>query len=94
MATAAPVTFNTRIDPDRWAFPAFIALIWFGILMGFVPEIAQRFAAPHTPYPAIVYVHAVAYVGWLALLTAPVATIALREKASERFSFKERARDL
>ncbi len=37
--------------------------------MGFVPEIIGRYQTHKPPFPAVVYFHAVAFAGWLCLLT-------------------------
>lgn len=59
---------------DRFAFPAFVAMIWFGVLMGFVPQIIDQLAKGK-PYLLIVHAHAFLFVGWLVLLTMQVALI-------------------
>lgn len=55
-----------------------VALIWLGILMGFVPEIVGRFQAHKPPFQAVVYFHDVVFVSWLCLLTAQVLLIRSR----------------
>jgi len=60
---------------DRLIFPVFLALIWFGILIGFVPRIVAKVQAGSFHYPLIVHVHAAAFVGWLVLLTAQMVLI-------------------
>lgn len=59
---------------DRIAFPAFVGLIWFGILMGFVPEIAAHMAKGQG-YRLLTHVHAFLFVGWMVLLTVQVGLI-------------------
>ncbi len=59
---------------DRNFFLLLVVLIWFGILNGFVPEIVSA-VEKHKPFPLIVHVHAVAFVGWLVLLTVQVLLI-------------------
>lgn len=67
---------------DRWLdrnfFLLMVALIWLGILMGFVPEIVGRFQTHRLPFPAVVYFHGVVFAGWLCLLTAQVLLIRSR----------------
>src|ERR1051326_8202165 len=63
---------------DRNFFAAYVALIWCGILGGFVPEIVQHIAQHKPPFPPIVHVHAVVFLGWLALLSVQVALIRRR----------------
>jgi hypothetical protein len=60
---------------DRWFFPLLVALIWLGVLMGFVPEIAQHFARHEPAYPPILHLHGVVFGGWLVLLSAQVLLI-------------------
>lgn len=62
---------------DRNFFLLMVALIWLGILMGFVPDIIGRVQA-HRPFPAVVYFHGVAFVSWLCVLTAQVLLIRSR----------------
>jgi hypothetical protein len=61
-----------------------LSLIWLGILMGFGPEISGRFHAHAPPFPAVVYFHAVVFVGWLCLLTAQVLLIRFRRAEFHR----------
>ena len=62
---------------DRNFFLLMVALLWLGTLMGFVPQIVRRMRA-HELFPAIVYFHAAAFVGWLCLLTIQVLLIRSR----------------
>ena len=59
---------------DRYAFPAFVALIWLGILMGFVPEIVGHLGAGKG-YRLLTHVHAFLFMGWMVLLSVQVALI-------------------
>ncbi|HEV2364714.1 MAG TPA: hypothetical protein VGS12_11025 [Caulobacteraceae bacterium] len=68
---------------DRNFFLTYVVLFWVGVLMGFTPEIVHR-AQHHEVYPAIVYAHGVAFVGWLVLLTAQVLLIRTRRQATHR----------
>jgi hypothetical protein len=61
---------------DRNFFLTYVVLIWFGVLNGFVPEIVQHIAKNKPPYPFIIHVHAVAFVGWLVVLT--IQTLLIR----------------
>src|SRR3954471_1890754 len=63
---------------DRNFFAFYVALLWCGILGGFVPEIVQHVAQHKPPFPLIVHVHAVVFLGWLVLLTAQVVLIRRR----------------
>ena len=62
---------------DRNFFLLMVALIWLGILMGFVPDITHRVQAGR-PFPVVVYIHGAAFVGWLCLLTTQVLLIRSR----------------
>ncbi len=78
---AAPVRGAPFAPYHRWDRNFFLALvlaIWVGILMGFGGQIADRLRSGAPPYPWIVHVHAVAFVGWLVLLTAQVLLIRRR----------------
>lgn len=62
---------------DRNFFLLMVALLWLGILMGFVPEIIHRVRV-HRLFPAVVYFHGTVFVGWLSLLTVQVLLIRAR----------------
>jgi uncharacterized membrane protein YozB (DUF420 family) len=64
---------------DRNFFLLMVAIIWLGILMGFVPEIIKHTAGNKQPFPLIVHLHGVAFVAWLSLLTAQVWLIRSRK---------------
>lgn len=67
-------------DYRRWDgnfFLLMVALIWLGILMGFVPDIVHHVRV-HRLFPAVVYFHGAVFVGWLCLLTAQVLLIRFR----------------
>jgi uncharacterized membrane protein YozB (DUF420 family) len=63
---------------DRNFFLTYVLLLWVGILGGFVPEIVQHVAQHKPPFPIIVHVHGVVFVGWLVLLTTQVLLIRRR----------------
>src|SRR2546430_886324 len=60
---------------DRNFFLAYVALLWCGILGGFVPEMVQHIAQRKPPFPLIIHVHGIVFLGWLVLLTAQVVLI-------------------
>lgn len=64
---------------DRNFFLVYVAIIWVGIFAGFVPEIIKHAKSGAPPYPAIIHVHGVLFVSWLALLTAQVLLIRSRK---------------
>lgn len=69
---------------DRNFFALWIALIWFGIVMGFGPEIQKHIVRHETPYPLITHIHGFFFAGWLVLATAQVALIRARKLAWHR----------
>lgn len=69
--------FAPRHPWDRNFFLTYVVLIWGAIIAGFGEDIIQRFRK--VDHPAIVYVHAVAFVGWLILLTVQVLLIRSRK---------------
>lgn len=60
---------------DRTFFLIILAIIWFGILAGFVPDLLSHLFSGHVPFAAIVHVHARFYIGWLVLLTGQMSLI-------------------
>lgn len=74
-STAAPLADQRRRDSNF--FLLLVALLWLGILMGFVPDIARHVQA-RKPFPVIVYFHGAAFVAWLGLLTVQVLLIRAR----------------
>jgi hypothetical protein len=75
VGAATPLADQRRRDSNF--FLLLVALVWVGILMGFVPEIAHHVQA-RKPFPVIVYFHGVAFVAWLCLLTVQVLLIRAR----------------
>jgi hypothetical protein len=60
---------------DRNFFLTYVLLIWFGVLSGFVPEILDHIHSNAPAYPFILHIHAIAFVGWLVVLTVQVLLI-------------------
>lgn len=75
MASESAARFAPYHKWDRNFFLTYVVLIWFGVLNGFVPEILQHIAKNKPPYPVIIHIHAIAFVGWLVLLTVQVLLI-------------------
>ena len=67
--------FLARHRWDRYAFPGFVALIWFVVVMGFVPDVIHKFQKQGFNYPLAVHFHAAVYVSWLILLTVQTTLI-------------------
>ena len=84
MARSNDYKFLVRHPWDRYAFPAFVALIWFVILVGFVPQIVRRIQEQTFNYPVAVHIHAAVYVSWLILLTVQTALIGRGSFAGHR----------
>jgi uncharacterized membrane protein YozB (DUF420 family) len=75
MLLNTPTDFSQHHVWDRWFFPITIVAIWIVILLGFVPAILHHLHSGESAYPLIIHIHAVAFVGWLALLSAQVTLI-------------------
>jgi hypothetical protein len=60
---------------DHNFFAGMVALIWLGILMGFVPEMVQHAKGLKPPFPLIVHVHGALFVAWLSLLSVQILLI-------------------
>lgn len=73
--TAGRARFAPRAKWDRDFFLLVVGLIWLGILMGFVPDIAAHIRTHKPACPLVVHIHAAAFVGWLCLLTTQVVLI-------------------
>lgn len=76
MATAAAAGFARDHAFDRGFFAAFVAVCWIGVLLGFFPASSARIMG-RADYvaPLILHIHAMAFTGWLALLTSQVLLI-------------------
>ena len=71
-----PLTpFPARHPSDHNFFLAYVALIWFAVFAGFVPDVVRHLRTHAAPYPIAVHVHAAVSVAWLALLTSQVLLI-------------------
>jgi len=72
---APPRGFPPDHPWDGVFFPVWVALIWTGVLAGFVPEIVRHVVSHEPAYPPIIHIHGVVFVSWLVLLTAQVALV-------------------
>lgn len=79
MLLRTPAGFTQRHAWDRSFFPLLIAVIWVVILLGFVPAIIHHIVNRQPAYPLIIHIHAVAFVGWLVLLSLQVGLIRARQ---------------
>lgn len=85
MERRASAKFAQHHRWDRFAFPVLVALIWFGIVMGFTPQIAAQVRRGSLDYPLVaVHVHAAAFVGWLVFLVVQVTLVRRRSLALHR----------
>jgi hypothetical protein len=75
MAASASARFDNNCRWDRNFFLLCVVFIWIGVCMGFGPQILRHIETHSPAYPLIVHFHAVAFVGWLVLLTAQVLLI-------------------
>ena len=64
---------------DRNFFLIFILVCWLGVVMGFVHPVMDRINGhPRFAAPLILKIHASAFGGWLALLTAQILLVRTR----------------
>ena len=75
MLLNTPTGFAQHHPWDRSFFPLSVAVIWVVILLGFVPAIMRHVASGEPDYPLVIHIHAVAFVGFLVLLSVQVALI-------------------
>jgi hypothetical protein len=81
---APPKPFPAQHPWDRNFFLTWIALIWFGIAMGFGPEIAHHITRHEPAYPLITHLHGAAFMSWMVLATAQVLLIRARRASLHR----------
>ncbi len=79
MASGTTAQFPPYHKWDRNFFLIYVALIWLGIVMGFGGDIQDHIEKHKPAYPLIVHFHAVAFVGWMFVLTAQVLLIRRRQ---------------
>lgn len=70
-----PLERQANDQRDRNFFLLYVVLIWTVTIAGFGLEMVAKFVEGTLHYPFIVHTHAVAFVAWLALLTAQIALI-------------------
>lgn len=78
MLLKTPADFPQQHRSDRWFFPLAVAVIWVVILLGFVPDVVHRLTRGAAPYPLVIHLHAVIFVGWLMFLSVQVVLIRAR----------------
>ena len=72
MCVSSKVAIQSRYTRDRNVVLLLVGLVWLAIGAGFGPDIATHILSRASPYPLIVHAHALAFVGWLVLLTGQV----------------------
>lgn len=85
-ARAAAVADFDRSHPnDRSAVLVGIGLLWFGLLAGFLPDMAQHFATPSAkPYELVTHLHAALSFGWMLLLSWQMIRVRSGDMAGHR----------
>lgn len=79
------VGFDQVHPSDRTAVLIGIGLLWFGLLSGFLPDMAGRFASPTAkPYEAITHLHAALSFGWMLLLSWQMVRVRRGDMAGHR----------
>jgi len=68
---------------DRRIYILWIALVWAGMIAGFLPDLGRYLAEKPSP-PFILHLHGVVYFVWLALVTAQIALVEVRKPALHR----------
>lgn len=68
---------------DRRIYLVWIALVWLGILGGFLPDLGRYLAEKPSP-PLILHLHGAVYFLWLVFVTAQIALIEVRRPALHR----------
>lgn len=81
MAASRP-KFAQRHPTDRAFFAVFLTICWIGVIFGFFPASSGRIMG-RADYvaPTILHIHAVAFSGWLWLLTVQILLIRNRRPA-------------
>jgi uncharacterized membrane protein YozB (DUF420 family) len=71
-----PKRFAAYHKADRNFFLVFLLACWLGVVMGFMPAVTARMAGKaQYAAPLILQVHAVAFIGWLVLLTIQITLV-------------------
>jgi len=83
-AGASSRSFAADHPWDRNFHLALLALAWLGILMGFGGDIAEHLSKHRPPYPVIVHVHGVVFMGWLVLFTVQILLVRQRKLGLHR----------
>lgn len=68
---------------DRRIYILWIALVWAGMLAGFLPDLGRYMTEKPSP-PLILHLHGAVYFVWLVFVTAQIALVELRKPALHR----------
>lgn len=79
-----PQAINASDRRDRNFFLAYALLIWAVTIAGFGFEMVGKLAEGTLHYPLIVHAHALAFVGWLVLLTTQILLIRRDDRSHHR----------
>lgn len=79
--------FSKTHPNDRNAVLVAIALLWFGLLVGFIPDMLKDLVEGHQ-YQIVTHLHAASAVGWMTLLTWQALLIRTAKPAVHRANGK------
>ena len=82
-----PYTFEQSHPADRDAVAVAIALCWFGLLAGFIPDMFRQLAKGHS-YVLSAHLHAASAFGWMVLVSWQALKIRGGQVAAHRQSGK------
>jgi len=68
---------------DRHIYILWIALVWAGMIAGFLPDLGRYLAEKPAP-PLVLHVHGMVYFAWLVVVTAQIALVEMRRPALHR----------
>jgi hypothetical protein len=71
-ALSTPIGRGWKPGPDRRIYILWMALVWAGMLAGFLPDFG-RFQAEAPKPPFVLNLHGVVFTAWLVMVTAQIA---------------------
>src|SRR6185437_1643940 len=74
-------TFTAYYPSDRNFFLLLLLFAWAATVSGFGYDMVQRSAQGTLNFPPIVHIHAVAFVGWLVLITVQILLVRTKNLA-------------
>jgi len=72
-----------RPADDRRIYLVWMALVWIGMLAGFLPDL-KRYMAETPPPPWILHAHGIVYFLWLVFVTAQIVLVEVRKPQLHR----------